>query len=153
MRILVAIIGTAYLAAPGAAQPIDCRAIADPKKRLECFDRAPAPVPKAPKAKTKAADDPLIAQARAAVSKTLRDPDAARFAELKRTKFPNVKGVPTDAVCGTVNAKNAYGAYIGAKPFVYLPAGNFVRIVGEGDAADKAISQAIYKRFCLGQPD
>ena len=54
------------------------------------------------------------AEARAAVRARLKDPDSARF-DLVR--------VHADGVCGTVNARNAFGGYAGPQRFVVTSAG------------------------------
>lgn len=58
------------------------------------------------------AEDRLIAEAQERTAETLRDPDSARFSQVRVTR-PGV-------VCGQVNGKNAFGAYAGAEPFVYI---------------------------------
>jgi hypothetical protein len=57
------------------------------------------------------ADDPIMAKARTAVTKNLKDPISARFEGV--VKRPG-------AVCGFVNAKNSMGGYTGRTMFVYL---------------------------------
>jgi hypothetical protein len=51
---------------------------------------------------------------RSAVSKQLIDPDAAHFRDIKRGLG---KG---DVICGYVNGKNSYGAYVGFRSFVFV---------------------------------
>lgn len=97
--------------------------------------------------------DPLFAQARAALAQKLKDPESARIEGLKRTNFANTKGAPTPAVCGTVNAKNSFGGYAGAVPFVFMPSMNDAFIVQADNQADLIVATAIYRRFCLNQPD
>lgn len=62
------------------------------------------------------ASDELIAEAKEAIGKTLKDPYSAVFEGMYMGKAAN--GNPV--VCGTLNAKNAYGAYTGRKRFYYL---------------------------------
>lgn len=57
-------------------------------------------------------DAALIKQAEDAVTHNLLDPESARFRDV---------GVNGDAVCGQVNAKNAYGGYIGFRNFYVRP--------------------------------
>lgn len=49
---------------------------------------------------------------RAAVAKTLKDPESARFGDMAATDSPT-----TFVVCGYVNGKNSYGGYVGMQPF------------------------------------
>jgi hypothetical protein len=65
-------------------------------------------------------DAQALASARQTVSGKLKDPDSAKFTDVARKTTPNVRGEPTDVVCGKVNAKNGYGGYTGAKAFVYF---------------------------------
>jgi hypothetical protein len=60
-------------------------------------------------------DAEAIARAKAAVAKTLKDPNSARYSDIVRKK----NEVGTDYVCGKVNAKNSFGAYNGNKIFLY----------------------------------
>ena len=54
-----------------------------------------------------------ISAAQEAVKKGLKDPDSAKFQNLRLTDYGNGK-----VVCGEVNAKNSYGGYVGHKRFV-----------------------------------
>lgn len=47
----------------------------------------------------------------ASVAAELRDPASAKFRDIRQG---------SQATCGEVNGKNALGAYVGFKPFVYL---------------------------------
>lgn len=51
-----------------------------------------------------------------AVADTLRDPESARFRSVRVIREAD----GSDALCGELNAKNAYGGYIGYEPF-YAP--------------------------------
>ena len=54
----------------------------------------------------------MIAEARAAISDTLKDPESA--------KFRYIVTVPAErVVCGEVNGKNSFGAYSGYSRFYY----------------------------------
>jgi hypothetical protein len=61
------------------------------------------------------ASEGLIAEAKAHIGRNLKDPYSAVY-EVYMGKAAN--GEPV--VCGTVNAKNSYGAYGGRKRFYYL---------------------------------
>jgi hypothetical protein len=86
-----------------------------PIAALAACSRTAAPPPPAA--------DPF-APARAAVLSVLKDPDSARFADLHPGK--------SDAVCGTVNARNGFGGYTGARAFVWTPG----RVLIYDDPAD-----------------
>ena len=85
-----------------------------------------------------------------AAAKKLRDPYSAQFERMTRATRPNVRGQPTDVICGYVNAKNIYGAYVGAAPFIYFVADQDFNIARAGDAADAVTMPAMLKTFCAG---
>ena len=64
------------------------------------------------------ADEAVIETAQTRVRDVLRDPQSAEFRNLSyrqgRTNLP-------DVVCGEVNARNAFGGFVGYAPFVYDP--------------------------------
>ena len=74
----------------------ECKGLKDDSERLACYDSQAGVVGTAPKA----ALDPIITKAKAAVANGLKDPPSARFESAAR------KG---NAVCGYINAKNSYG--------------------------------------------
>lgn len=49
--------------------------------------------------------------------RTLADPSGAQFRDVWAVKFSR-GGAVGSAVCGVVNAKNAFGAYVGDRPFI-----------------------------------
>lgn len=59
-------------------------------------------------------DPAKIRWARSQIAQQMRDPGSAKFASDR---------VSGEAVCGTVNAKNAYGAYVGFTPYVAIRGG------------------------------
>ena len=82
-----------------------------------------------------------------AAATKLRDPYSAKFERLTRATRPNVRGEPTDVICGYVNAKNLMGAYVGATPFIYFIARRDFQI---GDPTDAIVMPAMLKTFCAG---
>lgn len=56
-------------------------------------------------------DSPEIAKSKAAVADQLKDPDSAKYSEIKLCDDNN-------GIRGSVNSKNSYGAYAGKDPFV-----------------------------------
>jgi hypothetical protein len=73
--------------------------------------------------KTEAAENEwkqlLISAAKKDVANALRDPESAIFGAVVHSKKRG------EAICGTVNAKNAFGGYTGMQPFVItLPGGS-----------------------------
>ncbi len=53
-----------------------------------------------------------IAAAQVAAKKDLKDPDSARFQNLRIAEYDG-----GNVVCGEINAKNSYGGYVGYKRF------------------------------------
>ena len=66
-----------------------------------------------------------IDAAKRAVASLLKDPGSAQF----KNVAPAFHG---QAVCGEVNGKNAFGGYVGFRPFVVDPSGA-ASIAGDGD--------------------
>jgi hypothetical protein len=87
-------------------------------------------------AKEPSVKEQLIADAKAAVAATLKDPDSAKFRGMKA--YPGKK-----LVCGEVNGKNSYGAYSGFSTFFYD--GGFVQI-----ADHDSIFYPHYEELCFG---
>lgn len=93
---------------------------------------------------------PILAELKAAAATKLKDPYSAQFERMRRATVPNVRGEPTDVICGFVNAKNSYGAYAGAAPFIYFVRDKDFNIQRAGDAADTVVMPAMLKTFCSG---
>jgi len=71
----------------------------------------------------------FVRKAKSAITSKFKDPDSAKF----RSLYISNKDVPT--LCGEVNAKNSYGAYVGYRGFIYNEAGQFLddgKELGEG---------------------
>jgi hypothetical protein len=64
-------------------------------------------------------DAAAISAAKAALTKTLKDPGSAQFTDVVRTS-----SVGVDYVCGKVKARNSYGGYTIPKGFLYQVADN-----------------------------
>lgn len=87
------------------------------------FKRQTAPV-SSPSIPAKAATKPhtvvvspqKMAVYQSAVADTLRDPESTRFRAVRVVREAD----GTDALCGELNGKNAYGGYVGYEPF-YAP--------------------------------
>lgn len=65
------------------------------------------------------ADQEFIDRATRTVADLMRDPESARFREVKIAAFELESGATATAVCGQVNAKNLMGGYIGYTRFHY----------------------------------
>lgn len=65
----------------------------------------------------------LIALAKADVAKEFKDPDSVNFRNMQVEKNPPTSGVMY--VCGEINAKNGFGAYVGYEKF-------YSRLEGQG---------------------
>ena len=64
----------------------------------------------------------MAAKAKVIAAHDLKDPDSAKFRDIGIYKSTTGKGGVT--VCGEINAKNAYGAYIGFRRFMVLMTGH-----------------------------
>ncbi len=113
IRILVGIIvALAALGGTALAQPNPCAAITDDKSRLQCYDAAATKQKAAGPSAAK--EDPFVTAAKSRVRQQLRDPDSARFQDIKIKTVGDVKGL-----CGQINAKNAAGGMTGFIPWMY----------------------------------
>jgi hypothetical protein len=93
-------------------------------------------------------DNEAFALARKRVAESLKDPDSAKFGPyFSRKVAPGAGfGKPTDFVCGTVNGKNSFGAYAGAKTFAYRLVDD--RVLMDGQDSD-LLYQNIGSMWCL----
>jgi hypothetical protein len=140
------------VAAPIAPKPVaaaqDCRAIQDPRARLACFDKAPTSKATPKQAAKKPTDE--FAEAKAAMSRKLVDPESARFTDLF--------GVSTQEegpiVCGMINSKNQMGGYTGARGFIYQPRSKLATLMlsGASDSDYKGQNAATYCVYCATDP-
>jgi hypothetical protein len=124
------------------AHAADCKAISDPTARLACFD-APLRAACRPKPKNAVLDD--IEKAKRAIAATLTDPASAQFGEV--FQGTGVPGKPI--ICGSVNAKNIYGGYVGLKPFFYLPASDLAILLADGSSFPTSAPN-VYRIGCQG---
>jgi hypothetical protein len=93
------------------------------------------------------------AQAEKGVKEKLKDPNSAQFSNLRAYQ----KDAHMIAVCGDVNAKNSYGGYVGATPFIsYVQTaqrsdGSTAYLIGIASLAGSTESEVIifYKMFPL----
>ena len=88
-------------------------------------------------------DTVLLAKARVVVSRNLRDPESARFRDL-RVIHARVPGSPAMYICGAVNAKNGFGGYNGYKTFYANAFGPLFQ--GENPTKD-----AVIAHYCTGR--
>ena len=79
--------------------------------------------------------------AKAFIARKLKDPESARFSEVH---------VTSEAVCGSVNAKNLFGGYAGARRFYYVTATKLGFIERGGDISNDMLDQMAqgYDKFC-----
>lgn len=78
----------------------------------------------------------LTQRAEAAVRARLMDPYSARL---------RGQAVGANKVCGTVNARNAFGAYVGPQPFLYVEDPGDRYTVMAGDPLDSLIKTVCRK--------
>jgi hypothetical protein len=88
-----------------------------------------------------------VAALKSVAAKQLKNPNSARWERMQQATRPNVAGKPMDVVCGYVNAKNSFGGYIGAKPFIYFVETQNLYVTG---ADDNLAASDTVKMFCSG---
>ncbi|ENX06086.1 hypothetical protein [Acinetobacter courvalinii] len=64
----------------------------------------------------------LIKNAKQSIRDSIKDPRSAQFQHIRVVK--NLRG--ERAVCGEVNAKNAFGGYVGFTPFMYVDGASYL---------------------------
>jgi len=80
------------------------------------------------------------AQGRVLLKLKLRDPESARF---------SLDLLKPGAVCGLVNAKNAFGGYSGSEPWLYLPGTGQALLATEGEtSSEKYQVLALFQKHC-----
>jgi hypothetical protein len=77
-----------------------------------------------------------IEEAKAAITKRLKDPESARFSDIV------VKG---NNVCGLVNAKNSMGGYVGPRPFVHNTESKVTLLVDRNEEISTNIVDSIVR--------
>lgn len=115
-----------------------CTAVKIAKDRLTCFDRFAAELHsqgqanslrEREEAQAKVEQNRLVAETKASVmaevdrmkiklTESFKDPDSAQFRNV--VAYGNANPLNIAAMCGAVNAKNSYGAYIGFKRFFLM---------------------------------
>jgi hypothetical protein len=64
--------------------------------------------------------DPVEEKAKVTIAAKMPNPAAVEFIEMTRAARKNALGNPVDTICGYVLGKNASGADIGERPFLYI---------------------------------
>lgn len=84
----------------------------------------------------------LVDEAHRAIAAQLRDPESARFGPKPVAVAADCREGTHELVCTTVNAKNAYGGYVGVAPAIFARDGDDYSIaiypasgIGPGDVA------------------
>lgn len=87
------------------------------------------------------ANEALIENAKNMIKSQLKDPYSAQFENIYIGKTEN--NLPV--VCGEVNAKNSYGAYVGRKKFYYFETSDKPMLGMESELAFNVLHEV----FCL----
>jgi hypothetical protein len=85
-----------------------------------------------------------IEAAKTAALKLVRDPTQARVTDLQWTITPNVRGEPTEVVCGKISERSGAGGNMRARPFVYFVSEQSANYDNGSDDIDREI----VKNFC-----
>jgi len=92
----------------------------------------------------------LTQRAKTEVSTALKDPDSAKFRNLKFVDSMGLGEEGVDigvAICGEINGKNSYGGYSGFVPFLYHGKG-LSMIYNEDDEIDAEYFRNTYEDKC-----
>jgi hypothetical protein len=88
---------------------------------------------------------PIVERAKAAILRLVKEPRQARLVGLELRTTPNMRGEPTQVVCGRVSERTATGAYTPERPFVYFVGDQSVNY----DNGREDLDKAIVKNFCV----
>jgi hypothetical protein len=85
----------------------------------------------------------------ALVKSDLKDPDSARFRNIRRVYMPTPKEVSTAdpttlAYCGEVNARNSFGGYTGFQPFAVAVGKNPMVEIWERSSDTPPLTYLVY---------
>lgn len=87
--------------------------------------------------------DNEIEYAKKLASRELRDPESAQYRDIYGVQTQN----GTRVVCGMVNAKNAYGGYVGFMPFSV--AGDTAIVASQvSNSSAQAVTMSMIRRVC-----
>ena len=129
----------AIAAAPAVAAPT-AEQIAAKAAEVEAARKVAAEKEKAEAGEAQAYADTKVALE--SVRNTLADPDSALFKDVWAVRGQIANAPPTTFACGTVNAKNGFGGYVGYMPFVAV--GSTVLTPQDG------IFERVFRQVCLG---
>jgi hypothetical protein len=87
---------------------------------------------------------PKIEVAKITILKMVKDPTGARLYDLKLAITPNVRGDPTEVVCGKISERTSSGALTPRRPFVYFVADQSANY----DNGSEDIDREVVKNFC-----
>lgn len=91
------------------------------------------------------ASDPVLNKAKISIAAKLENPASAEFSDMKRAIRKNTIGRPVDTICGHVRGKNASGADIGDRPFLYLVNDDEAYVV---DGKTNSAAAIAYRNIC-----
>ena len=83
-------------------------------------------------------DSTLIEMALQQVRDSMKDPSSAQFEDVQAVAYQDGK-----VVCGSVNAKNSYGGYVGFTPFVAVASGADIYFDSEFPKLDAAANAGL----------
>jgi nucleoid-associated protein YgaU len=131
---------TAATASAPAAAPPTAEQVAAKAEAEEAARKAAAEKEKAASEEAQAYAD--AKEAMNSVRYSLADPESALFKDVWAVRGQIAGAPPTTFACGTVNAKNGFGGYVGYMPFVAV--GSTVMTPGE------SIFPRVFQQVCLG---
>lgn len=83
-----------------------------------------------------ALSDGQIRAIKSVTSYNLKDPSSAQFRNIRQAKLTRQDGSEELLVCGEINAKNSFGAYVGFRTFKGNIDGTNFRLHGIGNSDD-----------------
>lgn len=115
------------------------------KSNLAKKVHSPAKISTSVSDRTAEAPDPVLNKAKISIAAKMEDPASAEFSDMKRATRKNMIGRPVDTICGHVRGKNASGADVGDRPFLYLVDDDDAYVV---DGKANSAAAIAYRNIC-----
>ena len=101
-------------------------------------------------AQAETAEPVTIEQLHQAIADAMRDPEATRFRQTRIVRRIQISGA---IVCGEINAKNAFGGYIGFQSFIAMVAGSAALVSLESDYGYAHIAERCRNQAAMATAD
>jgi len=82
------------------------------------------------------------------IRRAARDPGSVTFSGVQlRPEAVSATGKKVRVVCGSFNARNGFGGFVGAQPFVYLPASGLIAPKSDSQF-ERLLAEKMFESVC-----